>query len=95
MTDDLISSLARFADLQIIARDSTFFYKDTPLDARDLADKLNARSLPDLGLRVMSRTAEHRKTMCSFSSLRCSPSRQPCWVPATGSAELHIICNFT
>ena len=45
MTDDLISALARFSDLQIIARDSTFFYRDSPLELRDLADKLNARYL--------------------------------------------------
>ncbi len=45
VTDDLISALARFSDLQVIARDSTFFYKDTPMDVRELGEKLNARYL--------------------------------------------------
>ena len=45
LTDDLISSLARFSDLHVIARDSTFFYKDTSLGLRDLAKGLNARYL--------------------------------------------------
>jgi adenylate cyclase len=43
MGDDLLTSLARFSDLQVIARDSTSFYKDTPLDIREIADRLNAR----------------------------------------------------
>jgi len=56
VTDDLISSLARFSDLQVIARDSTFFYKDTPMGVRDLAEKLNARYL----LRGSVRRAENQ-----------------------------------
>ena len=45
MSDDLITSLASFSNLQVTARDSTFFYKDTALKTRELADRLNARYL--------------------------------------------------
>ena len=45
MTDDLISSLTRFSDLQVISRDSTFFYKNTSLTENELAEVLNARYL--------------------------------------------------
>lgn len=45
MSDDLIASLARFSDLQVIARDSTALYKQDPPDLRELADKLHTRYL--------------------------------------------------
>lgn len=45
MSDDLIASLARFSSLQVIARDSSFFYRDPALPIRELADRLNARYL--------------------------------------------------
>jgi TolB-like protein/DNA-binding winged helix-turn-helix (wHTH) protein/tetratricopeptide (TPR) repeat protein len=45
MSDDLITSLARFSDLQLVDRESTSFYRDTPLGAGEIADRLNARYL--------------------------------------------------
>jgi TolB-like protein/DNA-binding winged helix-turn-helix (wHTH) protein len=45
MGDDLITSLARFSDLQVIDRESTSLYSETPLEARTIADRLNARYL--------------------------------------------------
>ncbi len=41
LSDDLITSLSRFSDLQVIARDSTIFYKNTENTPAELADKLN------------------------------------------------------
>lgn len=43
MTDDLITELAMNSDLMVIARDSAFFYKNEPLDVRQIATNLNVR----------------------------------------------------
>jgi len=43
MTDDLITGLAKNADLLVIARDSAFVYKGQPLDVRQVAERLNVR----------------------------------------------------
>ncbi|MEN8133313.1 MAG: winged helix-turn-helix domain-containing tetratricopeptide repeat protein [Pseudomonadota bacterium] len=43
MTDDLITGLAKNSDLLVIARDSTFVYKDQLLDIRQVAENLNVR----------------------------------------------------
>jgi len=45
VTDDLITRLAKNPGLMVIARDSTFFYKNQPLDPGAVARKLNARYL--------------------------------------------------
>lgn len=42
VTDDLITGLARSTNLLVIARDSTFYYKDRPVDDRELAEGLDA-----------------------------------------------------
>jgi TolB-like protein len=41
MTEDVITNLARFKDLLIIARHSTMTYKGKPIDARQVAKDLN------------------------------------------------------
>ena len=43
ITDDLITSLAKYPDLLVISRDSTFVYKHKPLDIALIASKLNVR----------------------------------------------------
>jgi adenylate cyclase len=43
MTDDLITALAQQPGLFVIARDSTFFYKDQTIDIRDIAQRLRVR----------------------------------------------------
>lgn len=45
MGDDLITSLARFSNLRVIARDSSSLYADEPASLRDVGDRLNARYL--------------------------------------------------
>ena len=42
ITDDLITDLTKIPALLVIARDSTFFYKDQTLDVRDIGKRLNA-----------------------------------------------------
>ena len=43
ITDDLITGLAKNSALLVIARDSSFVYKDQPLDVRQIAQRLAVR----------------------------------------------------
>jgi adenylate cyclase len=43
MTEDVITDLARYKDLLVIARNSTLTYKGKPVDARQVAKDLNVR----------------------------------------------------
>ena len=43
ITEDIITDLARFADLEVIARNSTLPYKDKPVDVRQIGKDLNVR----------------------------------------------------
>lgn len=43
ITNDIITDLTKVAGLLVIARDSTFEYKNTTKDYQDIAEKLNAR----------------------------------------------------
>ncbi len=43
LTEDLITGLSRFRSLFVIARDSTFSYKGTPVNARQVGNELRAR----------------------------------------------------
>jgi DNA-binding winged helix-turn-helix (wHTH) protein len=43
LADDLITVLAQQPELFVIARDSTFFYKDQAVDIRDIARRLGVR----------------------------------------------------
>jgi adenylate cyclase len=43
LTEDIITRLARFNDLRVIARNSTFRYKDQPADVRQIGHDLGAR----------------------------------------------------
>jgi adenylate cyclase len=43
MTDELITGLAKHPDLLVIARDSSFMYKDKTMDMREIAAQLNVQ----------------------------------------------------
>ena len=43
LTDDIAASLARFPGLSVVAPQSTRAFRDSPLDVRNIADRLNAR----------------------------------------------------
>jgi TolB-like protein len=43
ITEDIITDLARFDDLDVIARNSTLPYKDKPVDVRQIGKDLNVR----------------------------------------------------
>lgn len=43
VTDDIITDLARFRDLEVIARHSTMIYKGKPIDVRVIGSDLNVR----------------------------------------------------
>ena len=43
LTEDIITDLSRFRDLFVIARNSTFVYKDKPTDVRQVARELGVR----------------------------------------------------
>ncbi|MEA3411072.1 MAG: winged helix-turn-helix domain-containing tetratricopeptide repeat protein [Pseudomonadota bacterium] len=51
ITDDLITALATRPDLLVIARDSTFVYKERPVDVRDIAARLKVRYVLDGSMR--------------------------------------------
>ena len=51
VTDDLITRLAKNPGLMVIARDSTFYYKDKSLDPRVIAQKLQAGYVLSGGIR--------------------------------------------
>ncbi len=56
VTDDLITALAKRSDLLVIARDSTFVYKDQQLDIRRVAEKLDARFILHGSVRRLGET---------------------------------------
>lgn len=43
LTEDIISNLSRIHGLLVIARNSAFFYKDTPANIKTIAEELNVR----------------------------------------------------
>ena len=47
MTEDIITELTRFRALDVIARDATLAYKDTPVDVRDVGRQLQVRYILD------------------------------------------------
>ena len=47
MTEDIITELTRFRALDVIARDATLAYKDTPVDVRDVGRRLQVRYVLD------------------------------------------------
>ena len=56
ITEDLITALARFTNLFVIARNSTARYKGVPVDVRQLREELGARYVLEGGVR---RSAAH------------------------------------
>lgn len=51
MTEDIITALARSADMDVIARNSTFVYRDTTPDIRQVGKDLGARYVVEGSLR--------------------------------------------
>jgi pentatricopeptide repeat protein len=47
MTEDIITELTRFRALDVIARDATLAYKDTPVDVQDVGRRLRVRYILD------------------------------------------------
>jgi adenylate cyclase len=47
ITEELITGLAKFPEFVVVARDSTFTYKDKPTDVRQVGKNLNARYVVD------------------------------------------------
>ena len=47
MTEDIITELTRFRALDVIARDATLAYKNTPVDVRDVGRQLQVRYILD------------------------------------------------
>jgi len=54
VTDDLITGLARHSSLLVIARDSSFVYKNRDLDIKEIAEKLNVQYILRGSLRNQS-----------------------------------------
>jgi TolB-like protein/Flp pilus assembly protein TadD len=51
VTEDIITELARFSDLRVVARNSTFVFRDQALDATEAGRKLGARYLVEGSVR--------------------------------------------
>ena len=45
VTDDIITRLAKYTELMVITRDSSFFYRDTKTDLKTIAEKLNVANI--------------------------------------------------
>jgi TolB-like protein/thioredoxin-like negative regulator of GroEL len=45
LADQIVTDLARIADLQVVSRSSSFAYKDAPTDVRDVGRRLAARAV--------------------------------------------------
>jgi TolB-like protein/DNA-binding winged helix-turn-helix (wHTH) protein/Tfp pilus assembly protein PilF len=52
LTDDIITDLARFRDIPVIARSSTDVYRGAPHDVRDIGKALNVKYVMEGSLRV-------------------------------------------
>jgi len=68
ITDDLITGLAKNPDLLVIARDSTFVYKDQPQDVRQVAEALNARFIVDGSVRRIADSVRINAQLIDASS---------------------------
>jgi adenylate cyclase len=51
ITEDIITELSRFSELQVIARNSTFQFKGKPVDIRQIGRELGARYVLEGGVR--------------------------------------------
>jgi TolB-like protein len=54
LAEDIITELSRFRDFAVIARNSTFFYKDKPLDVSQIARDLRVRYVLEGSVRKVS-----------------------------------------
>ena len=51
ITEDIITELSRFTTLEVVARNSTFVYRDQAVDVSEVGRKLGARYLLEGSLR--------------------------------------------
>ena len=59
ITEDIITDLSRFRDLFVIARNSTFVYKDKPTDVRQIARELGVQYVLEGSLQAQDGTRTH------------------------------------
>ncbi|MEL6619090.1 MAG: adenylate/guanylate cyclase domain-containing protein [Pseudomonadota bacterium] len=52
LSDNILTALSRFPDFFVIARNSSFSYKDTPTDIQQVAQELGVRYIVDGGVQV-------------------------------------------
>ena len=52
ITEDIITDLSRFRELFVIARNSTFVYKDKPVDVRQVARELGVQYVLEGSLQI-------------------------------------------
>jgi hypothetical protein len=80
ITEDIITDLSRFRELFVIARNSTFVYKDKPVDVRQVAHELGVQyllvlmavvAIPDdrLEPRPIVAAHDHPNLLCHARSL--------------------------
>ena len=75
LTEDTITDLARFRDLDVIARNSTEVYKGKPVDVREIGRDLNVRYVP-------------RRLRSSVRATKCAPRRSSVRTPDHGCSYL-------
>ena len=94
ITEDIITDLSRFRELFVIARNSTFVYKDKPTDVRQIARELGVQyvlegSLQTDGRAGANHSAAHRcdhRQPCLVGALR-PPARRRVRNPGRGDAD--------
>ena len=84
LSDDLIASLARFSDLQVIARDSTALYKGTTLTPLELAERLNIEYQVEGSVR-----RENDRLRINVQLIK-SPSGEVLWSEAFDDRVAHL-----
>ncbi|SDX09907.1 TolB amino-terminal domain-containing protein [Ruegeria halocynthiae] len=53
LSESILTALSRFADFFVVARNSSFSYKDSPADARQIAQELGVRYIVEGGVQIV------------------------------------------
>lgn len=53
LSESILTALSRFADFFVVARNSSFSYKDSPADARQVAEELGVRYIVEGGVQIV------------------------------------------
>jgi len=77
MTEDLITDLSKISGLFVIARDSTFVYKEKPVKIRQVAEELGVRYC------LEGTSVERGSGSDQRSAYRCQLTGQHLWQSAT------------